>query len=84
MSAITRTFEREAGNDGVERFYEQHEKGKETAVVQLDLSETAMRELRNPERITVTIERRGRGGGTVIVGDHPFGADELDRRTGGR
>jgi hypothetical protein len=84
MSAITCTFERDAGNDGVEHFYERPEKGKELAIGQLDLSEPAMRELRNPERITVTIKRRGRGGGTVIVGDHPFGADELDKRAGGR
>jgi hypothetical protein len=61
VSTIRRTFQREAGNDGATRFYEQPEQGAEPAIGQLDLSARAIRELGDPERIVVTIKRPGGG-----------------------
>jgi hypothetical protein len=71
MSTIRRTFERGVGNDGATRYYEQPEKGKEPAIMQLDLSAWALSQLGNPDALRVTIEPVKRGSGTVIVGSHP-------------
>lgn len=69
MSTITRTFEREVGNDGTTRYYEQPEEGKERLIGHLDLPPSALRELGDPDALTVTITaRRRKGDRTVILG----------------
>jgi hypothetical protein len=61
---IRRTFER--STKSATRFIERPEKGGERVIGQLDLPAEALRDLGDPDLLTVTITA-GRGGGAVYI-----------------